>query len=61
MVEKSFDLGSTRGLAALSAEISRQAEIIAYVNAYLFIAIAAALVLPLILVLKKPNPKGEAD
>ena len=60
-VANSIDLETASGLAALSAEISRQAQIIAYVNSYLFISIAAALVLPLILVLKKPNPANEVD
>ena len=60
-VANSIDLDSLNGLAALSAEISRQASLIAYVNSYLFISIAAALVLPLILMLKKPDPTNEAD
>ena len=61
MVANSFDLDSTSGLAALSAEISRQASLIAYVNSYLFIAICAGMVLPLILLLKKPDPANEVE
>ena len=57
----SIDLDSPSGLAALSAEISRQAQLIAYVNSYLCIAVAAALVLPLILLLRKPDPASEVE
>ena len=61
MVANSIDLESPSGLAALSAEISRQAQLIAYVNSYLCISIAAAMVLPLILMLKKPDPSREVE
>lgn len=61
MVANSIDLDSSSGLAAISAEISRQASLIAYINSYLFIAIAAAMVVPLILLLKKPAPENEVD
>lgn len=50
-----FNLETSGGLAALSAEISRQASLIAYLNSYLVIAISAAMVLPLLLLLKKPK------
>ena len=59
MVANSIDLQSSSGLASLSAEISRQASLIAYVNSYLFIAIAAALVIPLILMLETPGAENE--
>ena len=51
----SVGLDSTSGLAAISAEITRQAELIAYVNSYLFIGLAAALMLPLVLMVRKPT------
>ena len=53
-VAEMFDLSTTSGLASLSAEISRQATVIAYVNSYLMVGVVAALVLPLIFLVKKP-------
>ena len=56
----SFDLDTTGGLAAISTEISRQAELIAYVNTYLVIGVAAALVIPLVFIVRKPR-EGELE
>ena len=53
-VPESWDPNTTSGLAALAAEVGRQAELVAYVNAFLVIGVAAAAVLPLIFFLKKP-------
>jgi DHA2 family multidrug resistance protein len=53
-VAEMFDLSTASGLASLSAEISRQATVIAYVNSYLVVGVVAALVLPLIFLVKKP-------
>ena len=49
-----WDLQTQSGLASVSAEVSRQAQMIAYVDSYLAIGIAAALVIPLIALIKKP-------
>ena len=51
----SIDLDTPGGLATISTEISRQAELIAYVNSYLVIGVAAALVIPLVLIVRKPR------
>ena len=44
------------GLAALAVEIARQAEMIAYVNAFLAVGVCAALVVPVVLLVRKPPP-----
>ncbi|MDP6709718.1 MAG: MFS transporter, partial [Alphaproteobacteria bacterium] len=53
-----WDVGSPDGLAALSAEVGRQASMIGYVNAYYAYAIAAMLVLPLVFLAKRPVAAG---
>lgn len=52
---EAWDPNTPTGLAALAAEISRQAEIIAYVNAFLVVGIVAAAVVPLVLIVRKPE------
>ena len=49
-----WNLHSQSGLATIAAEISRQAEIIAYLNAFLAIGVIATLILPFLYLLKKP-------
>ena len=51
---ETWDLNTTSGLATLSAEISRQAELIAYLNDFLVIGAICAAILPLLFFLKKP-------
>ena len=48
-----WHLDSPSGLAAISREIDRQAETIAYSNTFLIIAVTALLMLPLILMIRK--------
>ncbi|MCB1741130.1 MAG: DHA2 family efflux MFS transporter permease subunit [Gammaproteobacteria bacterium] len=48
-----FDIDSTRGLAALSGEVSRQARMIGYINSFYFFSMTALLVLPLIFLIKR--------
>ena len=50
-----WDPTSTAGLAELAAEISRQAELIAYLNSFLAIGLTAAAILPLVLLVRKPK------
>jgi DHA2 family multidrug resistance protein len=52
---EAWDPNTPTGLAALAAEISRQAEMIAYVNAFLVVGIVAAAVVPLVLIVRKPE------
>ena len=53
---ESWDLHSPSGLAVVSAEIGRQAEMIAYLNAFLVIGLIATVILPFLFLLKKPEP-----
>ncbi len=53
-----WDVSTPDGLAALSAEVGRQASMIGYVNAYYAYALAAVLVLPLVFLAKRPLPDG---
>ena len=53
-IPDNWNLDSPSGLAALSAEIGRQAEIIAYLNAFLAIGVIATVILPFLFLLKKP-------
>jgi DHA2 family multidrug resistance protein len=52
---EAWDPNTPTGLAASAAEISRQAEMIAYVNAFLVVGIVAAAVVPLVLIVRKPE------
>jgi MFS transporter, DHA2 family, multidrug resistance protein len=49
-----WQLGNPQGLAAVSREVSRQASMIGYVNAYYAYALLAMLVLPLVFLAKRP-------
>ncbi len=50
-----WDLSSLKGLAAIDAEIGRQALMIGYVNAYLATAVLALALIPLALCLRQPR------
>ncbi len=50
-----WDMSSASGLAAIEAEIARQAAMIAYVNDFYLLAIASLLGLPLLLLVKTPR------
>ncbi|MFV0280108.1 MAG: DHA2 family efflux MFS transporter permease subunit [Rhodoblastus sp.] len=54
-VETYWNLQTLAGRAALNAEITRQAQIIAYMNDYLLLAILALAAAPLVLLLGKPE------
>jgi len=53
-IPESWDLASPGGLASLSIEVDRQAELIAYLNDFLVIGIICLCILPLIAFLKRP-------
>lgn len=55
-----FSTGSTAGLAAINQEITRQAAMIAYVNDFVLMLIATALVAPLILLIRPARQHGGA-
>ena len=50
----SLDIQSASGLASLAKMIGEQAELIAYLNAFLVIGLVTAVVIPLLLFLKRP-------
>ena len=50
-----WDVDSPAGLAAISLEIDRQSQIIAYSNTFLIISVTALLMLPLIMMISRPK------
>ncbi|HVH82482.1 MAG TPA: EmrB/QacA family drug resistance transporter, partial [Stellaceae bacterium] len=57
-----YSLTNPTGIAALNAEVTRQAQMIAYINDFYFMAVVILLTLPLLLLLRKPRSmaKGPA-
>ena len=56
-----WDLDTLGGLATLSVEIARQAELIAYLNDFLVSGALCLAILPLIALLNKPAPTQEKE
>ena len=56
-VDRIWDLKTMAGRAALNMEITRQAEIIAYMNDYKVLAILALAAAPLVLLLGRPHDR----
>ncbi|MBN9259855.1 MAG: hypothetical protein J0J14_03210, partial [Hyphomicrobium sp.] len=52
-----WDTESLKGLASLSKEMTRQATLIAYLNAFGLFTTACAMTLPLILLMRGKQPK----
>jgi MFS transporter, DHA2 family, multidrug resistance protein len=61
-VAQAWNLATDSGLSALNDEVTRQASIIAYIDDYKLLMIATIVVMPLLIVFRKPRPKlaGEA-
>ena len=57
-VDRIWDLKTMAGRAALNMEITKQAEIIAYMNDYKLLAILALAAAPLVLLLGKPQARA---
>jgi hypothetical protein len=55
-----WSLETTRGLAELSVEIQRQAEMGGYLNAFILFAIAAAVGLPFAWMFRDPKRRESA-
>jgi DHA2 family multidrug resistance protein len=55
-----FSLSLPHGIAALNAEVTRQAQMVAYIDDYKLMMIIVLLAAPLLLLLRKPEtaPKG---
>ena len=62
MLAAPYSLTTPHGIAALNAEVTRQAQMIAYINNFYFMAIMILLTLPLLLLLRRPSSvaKGPA-
>jgi DHA2 family multidrug resistance protein len=61
MITRFWSPTTAAGRAALDAVITRQAQIIAYIDDYKLLMIATLCVAPLILVFKKPSDAGASD
>jgi DHA2 family multidrug resistance protein len=53
-----WDTSSISGLIQISGEMSRQAAMVGYMNAFLLMAITAAVAIPLSLLLRRPPPEN---
>ncbi len=60
-IEKFWNLGTAAGRMAVNAEVTRQAEIIAYVIDYRLMFIVTILSIPLLLIIRKPRRKAPVD
>jgi DHA2 family multidrug resistance protein len=55
-----YDFGTTHGLAALNATVTRQAAMIAYNNDFKLLLVLTLAVIPLLVVLRSGRPSGAA-
>ena len=55
-----FSLSTTSGMAALNAEVTRQAQMVAYIDDFKMMMIIVLLAAPLLLLLRKPAPRKSA-
>ncbi len=53
-----FSLSAPNGIAALNAEVTRQAQMVAYIDDFKLMMIIVLLAVPLLLLLRKPRPAG---
>ncbi len=60
-VQRFWDIGTSGGLAALNAEITRQASMVAYINDFKLMMVVTLAAIPLLLLLRAPKrgPKSE--
>jgi DHA2 family multidrug resistance protein len=56
-----YSLGTTTGIAALNAEVTRQAAMVAYLDDFKLMMIIVLLAAPLLLLLRKPRPVRTAN
>jgi DHA2 family multidrug resistance protein len=54
---RSLDIGDVSGLAAISIELDRQADMIGFLNAFGAFTLASLLAIPLVLLARKPDAK----
>src|SRR5205823_1956665 len=55
-----YSLGSASGIAALNHEVTRQAQMVAYIDDYKLMRVIILLASPLLLLLRKPRPHAAA-
>ena len=55
-----FSLTDPSGIAALNAEATRQAAMVAYIDDFMLMMIIVVVGLPLLLLLRRPNPAARA-
>jgi DHA2 family multidrug resistance protein len=56
-----FDMTSLQGLTALNAEVTRQASMIAYIDDFQLIMVMTLVLLPLLLLLKRPKKQEPGE
>ncbi len=56
-----WSTGNPKGFAALNAEVTRQAAIVAYVNDFKLLFVVSLLMLPLVLLMRRPDSGGAVD
>jgi len=55
-----FSLTSPTGIAALNAEVTRQAAMVAYIDVYIFMMVLVLVTIPLLLVVRPPRRRAPA-
>jgi DHA2 family multidrug resistance protein len=55
-----YSLSTTSGIAALNAEVTRQAQMVAYLDDFKLMMIVILFAAPLLLLLQKPRPRAPA-
>ena len=53
---ENWDFESVAGLMQISSEVTRQAAMVGYINAFLMMAVTATVAIPLALLLRRPSP-----
>jgi len=57
-IAATFNMGSAAGLAALNAEITRQAAMVAYIDDFWLMLLLTLLVIPMVLLIKPPGKRA---
>jgi MFS transporter, DHA2 family, multidrug resistance protein len=60
LLAQPFSLTTPSGIAALNAEVTRQAAMVAYINDYALMMMIVLLLIPLLLLVRRPRPALQA-
>ncbi len=60
LLVRPFSLTTPTGIAALNAEVTRQAAMVAYINDYALMMMIVILLIPLLLLVRRPRPVPRA-